>query len=776
MKRGGKLEEFLVSRNPLVLPSITSFDMGGPHQAFSLFEEYINAEPKPLESELKEGSVVCCKKPLKRDLSDSKVLTEIWVQDFQKPDLCICCAAYKAAHRAGDFRRFDLQKTALDMGTQHVCNFCAKQIVFHAGFMFVATATPEHIEDGERKLPVNPWPVPVAISVFDLGQESAKPKALRDAAGSTQNDHAQQESRIVLKEDVEVEKRGSGVKLNTPEFYYFSAYRDNPKMIAEVRNAESTLLLLKRQMYFDRQMKAAKEARSKSKKDSIPKSLEEFQQDLTVDRWNGKARVTDVDLYFNLLVFNTKPQFSTCQVLWDKWVELRPDKPYMSKEEWNDLCEGVEVSLPEDVRMKMWDLMSWRKENEIIEKDFVAAWHIHDVETVDPWINRLAKVLQLEYYDMEVEELQNRLKAKSAQEATPQIDFDQDPDESSESGSEADVAGEQPLTKIEIQKVEGERRIHYSPLEEMDDAPMAAKAQLAEGTASKAEDLYKKVSLTTSQYKDLDSEMQGGDGGSDADLSDAELSSDALSEESDTDESEFDAQAYDQAHQYDHGIEPETAASAARLVVKDDAGMKKLMGLKTNDFYQSKEVVAKAKSQARPFVKMKEKREGEPKKQIRDKKYKTDVYEVRQAIRRVYRNLPHNDFVKLINFLLRGMQLMRHGGKDSLAYWHGDDPTFKHTMGILGSNVYPRDLLRKMGFVTLSPARGGTVWAWPSKLLDAARQGRSAWGEREVPQSCPGKDRHRLDDMIALLKSCQRNLHRAGPKFSGHFKEQLTSS
>merc|ERR1719502_2270552 len=76
---------------------------------------------------------------------------------------------------------------------------------------------------------------------------------------------------------------------------------------------------------------------------------------------------------------------------------------------------------------------------------------------------------------------------------------------------------------------------------------------------------------------------------------------------------------------------------------------------------------------------------------MNDSRFKTDVYSVRQEIRRVFRNLPYDDFVKLINFLLRGMQMIRHT-KRSQTFWHADDPSFKFTMGIYGKNLYTRRL------------------------------------------------------------------------------------
>merc|ERR1712048_821836 len=41
---------------------------------------------------------------------------------------------------------------------------------------------------------------------------------------------------------------------------------------------------------------------------------------------------------------------------------------------------------------------------------------------------------------------------------------------------------------------------------------------------------------------------------------------------------------------------------------------------------------------------------------VRDPGFKTDIYTVRVAIRETHRNMPFDDFVKLVNFMLRGMK------------------------------------------------------------------------------------------------------------------------
>merc|ERR1719491_1904257 len=64
----------------------------------------------------------------------------------------------------------------------------------------------------------------------------------------------------------------------------------------------------------------------------------------------------------------------------------------------------------------------------------------------------MTTVLQLEYYDMTIEELRARLKAKDSEDATPQLDFDEDPNKSD---SDSDLAERE---AIGLPRMEGERR------------------------------------------------------------------------------------------------------------------------------------------------------------------------------------------------------------------------------------------------------------------------------------------------------------------------------
>lgn len=175
-------------------------------------------------------------------------------------------------------------------------------------------------------------------------------------------------------------------------------------------------------------------------------------------------------------------------------------------------------------------------------------------------------------------------------------------------------------------------------------------------------------------------------------------------------------------------------------------------------------------------IKMKKKKRVLANKQnIRDPSYKTDVFTVRVALREAYRNMPHDDFGKLVNYVLRGLKLMKHygdGGKASgrVTYWHCDDPTFKYSMGgDLGLNAYARQLLVQVGFVCVRDI----YWVWPEKHLKLwGDDAKGSWANRIVPHGCQGLDKMRITDMINLFTDCQKCFVKSGTKFNGHCKNK----
>merc|ERR1719359_2514246 len=147
------------------------------------------------------------------------------------------------------------------------------------------------------------------------------------------------------------------------------------------------------------------------------------------------------------------------------------------------------------------------------------------------------------------------------------------------------------------------------------------------------------------------------------------------------------------------------------LQVRSDDTMRQLMDIDPTTFF--KRLHKKNKSSAadaKALLPRKDIPKGKKQKTkvMNDSRFKTDVYPVRQEIRSVFRNLPYDDFVKLINFLLRGMQYIKHSRR-AATFWHADDPTFKFTMGIACSNMYTRRLLWDMGFALVDEL----YWVWP---------------------------------------------------------------
>lgn len=535
--------------------------------------------------------------------------------------------------------------------------------------------------------------------------------------------------------------------------YYFKhcTGTERTAKINEIRNAESALLIIKCNMYFENQRQAAIAARDSMGEANVPKSLSRFlDKNFDVSQWHEKVHVTDLDLYFNLLVYSTKPMFSSAAILFDRFET--EDKGYLNREEWNELCLCVPILLDDPaICTAMWNLMSWRTPDRIYEKDFVAAWHIHDVEHEDPWIKQMTNVLQLEYYDMTIEELRARLKAKDSEDATPQLDFDEDPNKSD---SDSDLAEREASG---LPRLEGERRFQ-------DPGGNSPKGDRSNKGAQNTTNISNLISLTEKEYAmELQGEQQDN---SDSDVS---MKSDQLSEdgESVASDDEFPVGLV----QRSVGAVTEGENGNGAFYVASDGDIDKLMWMEAKDFFKSTEKhnAPGAKAIADGPGKVTKKNRGK-KPASHDNHFRTDVFQVRQEIRQVYRNLPHDDFVKMISFLLRGMQMIAHSRAGSVTYWHADDPTFKFTMGALSSNPYTRQLLKTMGFAFLMDL---LYWVWPeihmSEVNRITQKKVPVWGAEEVPKNCNGLKEDRLNDMILLLKKCQKALHKKGKKFNGNF-------
>uniref|UniRef100_A0A7S1L747 Uncharacterized protein n=1 Tax=Alexandrium catenella TaxID=2925 RepID=A0A7S1L747_ALECA len=345
----------------------------------------------------------------------------------------------------------------------------------------------------------------------------------------------------------------------------------------------------------------------------------------------------------------------------------------------------------------------------------------------------MTKVLQLDYYDMSVRELRQRVAAQGARDATPQLDFDS-------SSAKPDLRGYAPgLQDNAGLRVLDERLKEAAERQEQMANNRAEKSLGKQGGMSK----LKMVSLTDAQYEAANTQGlrddMGGEGAKGEDVDE-----DALSTVSDSEDEEFDGQAMmrRQEARWQH---KDTSDPWTKIQIDGDEAIRKLMEMPVDQFFRRDftGAVDDADSKAKS-----------PEQEEEDKNNanKQDVFLVRRTLRMVYRNMPHNDFVSLINYLLRALQTIKHAGGH--IYWHADDPSFKHVLGEKGTNEYTRYLLLQLGFIRLTEVH----WVWPDPIFNT-----------QYKIICKEVDKMRLDLMLVVLKSCQMSLYKTGTHFTGNF-------
>jgi len=428
-----------------------------------------------------------------------------------------------------------------------------------------------------------------------------------------------------------------------------------------------------------------------------------------------------------------KPLFPSCRLLFIKYED--GDKGYLTREEWDEFCMSVPIYIDEPTRDQMWHLMAYRRPDQIILPDFIAGWHIHDIEANDRWIMRMTKVLHLDYYDMTIQELEERMRAKSCQDATPQLDFEN----KDKRGMQSDLAG---IGDTMLQNREGLRQVGYAPAGSADGkSKVATKALKVGGSRTRG-----KITITDAEYygaKDGDSASEGG--GAESSINSSDLSQHGV----DSDEEEFDAGAILRPLLQKGGNG--NAITGGRIVIDSDDAIKRLMNMSVEEFEHHR-----LKSDTEPLEDSKPATSLQKGEKEGGSGEKTDILKVRQTIREVYRNMPYSDFSALINYLLRALQTAKHSA--GATYWHADDPSFSHTLGQGGTNEYTRKLLVQIGFMQ----RSDVYWVWQG------RDGATQKGAAPVAAD-------RLDEMLRLLKSCQttmHTMHRQKQKFTGHFSSQ----
>jgi len=97
--------------------------------------------------------------------------------------------------------------------------------------------------------------------------------------------------------------------------------------------------------------------------------------------------------------------YSACAVLFDKFDV--GDKGYIDEQEFRNFCVRAPIDLPEHVEKLMWNFLAHGKQNTINLIDFIACYHIHEIDYKDPHISRTTQMMNLDYYDMDVSEMVN---------------------------------------------------------------------------------------------------------------------------------------------------------------------------------------------------------------------------------------------------------------------------------------------------------------------------------------------------------------------------------
>mmetsp|Transcript_1873 Transcript_1873/g.4752 ORF Transcript_1873/g.4752 Transcript_1873/m.4752 type:complete len:1000 (-) Transcript_1873:43-3042(-) len=536
--------------------------------------------------------------------------------------------------------------------------------------------------------------------------------------------------------------------------WYFADYSD--EQIKQIRNSESTMLMVKKQLYVENRVMRATEAANllRSKEDALPASLAKLlDHDFDAGKYTGKVRTTPIDVGFALLVFSTKPLAPNCKNFFQQFDA--EGRGYLTHDQWMAFGGKVPVKLTDEFKDDLWRLMAsshvngkGETEQVLQELDFAAGWHLHDVEAKCPWISRVARVLKMEYYSMTLEELQRKVEMSGTAQFQPHLLG------SGDSSDEEQFIKEQVEHVVAVipPRLEGERRLEkrgedQSATVAKGNTPMQGKM------ISMSQQEYVLYGGTRADSSSSSEEGEPGDG-LQALLDDDELSL--------SDSSWHSLEAMDWITDPAEAPEeedtpgplqtalPQGAQDLQHLMMLPFVGLQGLMRRPAVEERGSAEVL-----QAAPVASKKGK-EGRKRRTVRsgkDERFKTDVFNVRIGLRQARRNLPEADFKKLVNFLLRGMKLIKHYTHKP-TYWHVSDPSFRHATGIANTTFHVRELLVEMGFVCISEK----YWCWPAKHLRFPGSASSDWGKKLVPTQCPGLLPDRLDDMVKLFRMVQRDM------------------
>lgn len=378
-RKGGVLEELLVDGNPLIQPSITAFQMGGLDQALRLFGEWIDShkvEESPAELPAEEEE-------------HEEVAPETHRDSLRDTVGGVSRATGLFDSRLSGRETREMRHTVLEE--------------LHSE------------EESERPNLIAPSGDPDDFRLEDLELEVVQ---VIDESGKRLSKFAMSQSDLQRLQ--EGSSKPSSDDLLDP--YYFSHVGDINEILS-IRSAESAILILKKRYFVLRQqdiaMDLAHSARSAAELrrdlDRCPELWDLFRAKFDCMKYNGKVPLQDLDLYFCTLVYGSKQAFTSIHALWDKFEV--GEKGYMTKDEWYNLCTRVQTKLPKHAQLDIWNLLAWRDKVHLHKPDFVAGWHVHDLELRDAHVKSIAGNLQLEYYGIKVEELQERMRMRLAEDS-----------------------------------------------------------------------------------------------------------------------------------------------------------------------------------------------------------------------------------------------------------------------------------------------------------------------------------------------------------------------
>lgn len=353
----GLLEELMVDGNPLVVPSITAFEMGGLKQMFRLFREYVRKEEeRKREALFQEGALAVIPE---EGLVRNHHLSETRQKAQQSPPALLLDAS----------------------GSQ------------------------------ELRQSAN---VLTQAAIMDVGSEG-------DVGG------------IPSTQPADLDRMADPTKKDGTNFFFVDL---EPSKINEIRSMESAVLLVKKALHVENQKSGVRKMQQDALENDGPEvpgwMTQMLEPTFTLNDYKRRVPASEVDLYFVLTVYSCQPPlFNSCRQIFERFATEHPKMgKFLLRKDFDNFLSHLPVKLPEEMRTHMWKLLTYQSaggfEEERVEMEqFIAGFHVHDIDNPDPFIERVAKVLRLQYYQGGMKALRARLAAKNIEgEATVLIESD----------------------------------------------------------------------------------------------------------------------------------------------------------------------------------------------------------------------------------------------------------------------------------------------------------------------------------------------------------------